>query len=365
MKIVLGVVFLLLAAATSYAAPNVSAISGQFSDDQQVVIQGSGFGQNSLNIEWLGGKNGAIESGSAGQAFSRTNWENAWGWANLAYATDQKESGVKSLKVNPDSANNWNGIMSYNLTSPVNAGGGLFISYWVRKTTSGSGQWKMLRVSGNDTVVDGSQEVVLFNWLGTGSQQLVVDPGQGNDQTTWVNDVYPTADNTWYRMDLYLKASSLNGSDGSITINRITPGSATAAQTISGLKTHLSGYSWNHVIWQNYVGNGMNNGTFWFDDVYIQNGSQARVELGDSSTWSGCTIREIQYPTSWADGSITVKLNQGRFSSGANAYLYVVDSNGNVNSNGYSVMLGTSGSGGGGTGTVSPVGNVRATKINP
>src|SRR5208282_201753 len=98
MKIVLGVVLLLLAAATSYAAPNVSAISGQISDGQQVVIQGSGFGQNSLNIEWLGGKNGAIESGTVGQAFSRTNWENNWGWANLIYANDQKESGLQSLK---------------------------------------------------------------------------------------------------------------------------------------------------------------------------------------------------------------------------------------------------------------------------
>jgi hypothetical protein len=365
MKIVLGVVLLLLAAATSYAAPNVSAISGQISDGQQVVIQGSGFGQNSLNIEWLGGKNGAIESGTVGQAFSRTNWENNWGWANLIYANDQKESGLQSLKVSPDSAVNWNGIMSYNLTSPVNAGGGLFISYWVRKITSGSGQWKMLRISGNDTVVDGSQEVVLFNWLGTGSSQLVIDPGQGNDQTTWVNDVYPTADNTWYRMDLYLQASSLNTSNGSITINRITPGSAIAAQTISGLKTHLTGYSWNHVIWQNYVGNGMTNGTFWFDDVYIQNGSQARVELGDSSTWSACTIRQIQFPTSWADGSITVQLNQGSFSSGANAYLYAVDSNGNVNSNGYPVTIGASGSGGSGTGSISQVSNVRATQITP
>jgi hypothetical protein len=42
-------------------------------------------------------------------------------------------------------------------------------------------------------------------------------------------------------------------------------------------------------------------------------------------------------------------LNQGSFSSGANAYLYAVDSNGNVNSNGYPVKLGASGSVGGGT----------------
>jgi hypothetical protein len=48
-----------------------------------------------------------------------------------------------------------------------------------------------------------------------------------------------------------------------------------------------------------------------------------------------CTHREIQIPSAWSDTSITITLNKGSFANFNSAYLYVIDADGNVNTNGY------------------------------
>jgi hypothetical protein len=58
------------------------------------------------------------------------------------------------------------------------------------------------------------------------------------------------------------------------------------------------------------------------------------VEVCDQATYSQCVNKEIQVPTSWSDGRITVRLNKGNKSQ-VGAYLYVVDSTGAANSQGY------------------------------
>jgi len=79
----------------------------------------------------------------------------------------------------------------------------------------------------------------------------------------------------------------------------------------------------------------------WFDDLYIAT-TQARVEMGNASSWAACTHREIQIPTAWSDNSITITVNQGSFQDGDAAYLFVVDAEGNV-SNGYPITIGGGG----------------------
>jgi hypothetical protein len=48
----------------------------------------------------------------------------------------------------------------------------------------------------------------------------------------------------------------------------------------------------------------------------------------------------MQIPSTWSSGQIAFKLNQGAFSNGATAYLFVIDENG-VPSPGYPITLGT------------------------
>jgi hypothetical protein len=75
---------------------------------------------------------------------------------------------------------------------------------------------------------------------------------------------------------------------------------------------------------------------WYWDEIYIDS-TQARVEVGNASTWSGCTQREIQIPSAWSSSSITITSNKGSFGSFSGKYLYVVDSSGNVNANGYAL----------------------------
>jgi len=78
---------------------------------------------------------------------------------------------------------------------------------------------------------------------------------------------------------------------------------------------------------------------FYWDELYVDI-TRARVEIGDAATWAACTHREIQIPSAWSDESITVNVNQGSFQNGQQAYLYVVDGNGQVNQQGLAVTIG-------------------------
>lgn len=86
------------------------------------------------------------------------------------------------------------------------------------------------------------------------------------------------------------------------------------------------------------------NTDIWQDDIYLSfaNG-KAQVELCDNGTWTSRTHCEIQYPTAWADGSITITGNYGSFSNGNTVYLYVVDSNGDQSPASDPILLGEEG----------------------
>ena len=74
--------------------------------------------------------------------------------------------------------------------------------------------------------------------------------------------------------------------------------------------------------------------------MYVPFTLQARVEIGDSPDWSACRHREIQVASSWSDGSIKITVNQGSFQAVETAYLFVVDSEGNVNPTGFPIVIG-------------------------
>jgi hypothetical protein len=315
------------------AAPAIASISGTVGNGQSITISGSGFGSNNNTPEFLGPY---IEQGTSGSNFSKSGWDmSKYGWSPVRFASNAAHSGSQSLETTVSPGSNWNGEFTYHLPNPVGPGEKLFVSWWAKYNGGTNGQWKMLRLSGNDTVVDGTQEMVFFNWLSS-SRQLVVDPGTGNDQTFWPgSNVYPGGDNRWYRMDVYIEASSAGSGNGVAHVTRYD-GSSVSNFTANSLRTHTSsGNTYSHVIFQNYIGNGISGSVnIWLDDLYIQN-SQARVELCDSSSWSGRHHCEIQAHSSWADGSIRSVVNTGSFTNGQTTYVYVVDGSGNVNSSGY------------------------------
>jgi len=64
-------------------------------------------------------------------------------------------------------------------------------------------------------------------------------------------------------------------------------------------------------------------GSYNYDDVYMSY-TQARVEIGNQSTFSACTKRELQIPTIWTNTSISLTANPGSFADGEQAYLLLL-----------------------------------------
>jgi hypothetical protein len=74
------------------------------------------------------------------------------------------------------------------------------------------------------------------------------------------------------------------------------------------------------------------------DDIYIDD-TYARVFLGDSINFSGCNKKEMQIPTAWSGNLISISPHLGVFQGKPEAFLYVVDANGQANSQGLRVNL--------------------------
>jgi hypothetical protein len=152
----------------------------------------------------------------------------------------------------------------------------------------------------------------------------------------------------WFQMQWeYKDSSAANVEDGQVRFTNLFPDRAeriyVAMEDGYALRTAtypdpVSTPKFGYLIENATSGQGVT--TYW-DDIYIDNG-WSRVELGNASTYDTCTHREMLIPTTWSDTSITATVNTGTFSENDSAYIYVVDSDGNVNGNGYSVVIGES-----------------------
>ena len=148
-----------------------------------------------------------------------------------------------------------------------------------------------------------------------------------------------TLDQTSSTVELIVQASTYGNKDGELTV--LYDCDEAGSGTIMTRDSTDSDY-----MVMNYVIHGVlaNKGSWdpawstsnrmWADDVYLDT-TWARVMVGDASTWSGCTHKEMQVPSAWSGSSITITVHEGDFSSFSGKYVYVVDSEGRVNSNGY------------------------------
>lgn len=320
-----------------YGAPSISSISGTPVDNSNITISGLSFGTGPSEVEFLGGASGNIESGTTGSNFSCTDW-NIDGDFNIPiYSTSQKHSGSKSLYCNPTSEN-WNSILTYHLPTAITSSSRIFISAWYRWNYTGEGQWKMLRLETSNTVVDGSNELVFFDY--PGELQVCVDPDTVG-YTGMYNVVPHDTLNSWFRMDFIVTGGV---SSGIVTVAKYIPDVSRATSTLNPYPTHRSGSAWNYAVFQNYAGtgggySGITAANIYIDDIYVSSGSFARVEIGNASTYSSCSHLEIQPPSSWSSTSITVKVNRGSFGTSDSAYLFIIDSDGNP-STGYPITFG-------------------------
>jgi hypothetical protein len=87
---------------------------------------------------------------------------------------------------------------------------------------------------------------------------------------------------------------------------------------------------WTRINFYNSWFNGGGLARYWFDDIYIQFGSQARVILGNAPTYELSTKLAMLKPTTWSDNSITATVSTGTFAPLDNVYLFIIKADGEV-----------------------------------
>jgi hypothetical protein len=195
-----------------------------------------------------------------------------------------------------------------------------YSTFWIMlsaPTTAGGKFWRVwsdihedniwLATGGSDTMVRGSSE-----------SQRCIPPAD----TQW-GSPDSIGSGVWHRIEIWMDDSPTEFTVWMDCAQQWTHANWVPVPWYSGVHT----WAFGHMI--NDSAGGHN-----FDDAYFSN-TRARVEVGNASTWSGCTHREVQIPTAWSGSSITIGMNGGSFSDLTDQYLYVVNRYGHVNQDGY------------------------------
>lgn len=331
-SMIAGAILCSLAGSLASAAPTVSSVSGTLSSGQTVTISGSGFGskpqaQPVLWDDFEGGVSGQLVTGQAAKA---GRWDSGTGSDMVTYSTTKPRTGKQSAFHNFMSTQN--ASLAKNMTFDR-----LYMDFWMLVEYSGnkSRNFKPWRFYG-----DSDRLQLDYVWLCNGQLTNRVQENAGWSQGDWGGDTYKN--NTWMHVQLIYSQSSPGVANGTI---RHYVDSKKHGLDSGAIVTQMKAAQFDQIrIGHYWAKDGISDcpsnpgSRVYVDDVYIDT-SWARVELGNASTYAASTQREIQVPSSWADGKISVKFNPGKFSSGSTAYLYVTDANNNT-SPGIAIKIG-------------------------
>lgn len=328
--------------------PSISSVSGTLEQGQSIVISGSDFGTKSpaAPLWWddFEAHTDGVDVGGLSPVHGSTTWSagNVGGSAIDPIITSANQRTAKSTRsalIDHDPhLNNWTGFISAALGG-IGNGGKLY--YFFRH-----------RLSKNGNYSDNFKPFVV--WTGAGTNLYIGYSTPGDDlRTDATARSAPGAIFAGIGQDDVLDVWA--GYEEEI-------GVATSGGTCRGwvhLPTSIT-QVWNDQSMSSTVPSGESytdfdfgdyhntfNYIFNIDDCYLDN-TFARVMVGDATTWAGCAKKEICIPSAWSSTEITATLRHDAFADDATVYLYVVDSGGNVNSDGFEITLG--GSGGGSTG---------------
>ncbi len=263
------------------------------------------------------------------------------------YSNLQPHSGSMSFRQNwGSSARQANG-MGWASPTISNPSTSFYISFWmflpsaqdVPGTNNPDGpNWKEWWLSANDvfasdfgfqTITNSLPGEMDFGWI-DGSM----------DRASAGYRSCPFTKGRWARFDVYIVGSTT--SSGAIKSWFTDPSKARYLWSSANGKTldSANATGWKYLHFPGYGRYDTNSNTY-YDDIYVATGpgAQARVEIGNQPTYAACTNLAVATVSSWSSTSITATVRSGSFSSGS-AYLYVIDSDGVANTNGYPITLG-------------------------
>jgi len=377
----------MFASSPGLSAPTISGYSGSVVEGDYITISGSNFGTGATILcydNFDSYANGTTISYAGGPAFPLMfgTWDDDQINGNNYVDVDntQSISGSNSARFRNIMASEGTGGSQVRVeffSSPL--ANEFYTRYWRREHAIYNGELWDGRDSGGTAQINYKQ---WYTWSSSAIQPYCVAACGQNVRLQWVyggminpdsawrwgtqgccrnsgdpvyyvfhtGPTWPQAIHTWVYYEWYVKTETTPTSNDGIGAQWIN---CVAKNYVTGINdcTDNSPSGYNYIAQWNYgnqIGGGAydphwpysNLDEFWSntDDFYCAT-SRARVELGNASTWSACTRRDICPHTSWG-ATITVLVQTPHFVTDDDAWIYVIDSDGNPNASGYHVIIG-------------------------
>jgi hypothetical protein len=324
-RLIIFVVLIVISVSVSYSAPSISSINKAPIHGSSFVISGTDFGAhsdyNEGSFSWMSFSpicakfkdfdDNSLTSG--GWSFAVDNVNTDW---TLSTTSGRTNSVYHGYRVCNNEALRYDALQ-YTM-SKYDAAEQMFCSFWFRMGVGDGG--KIWRIYGN------AGNIYVGHDPGEGRQISGFSTIGGTAQWTSV-DSYSN-DGSWQRVDIWIDTAT-----NTFTVFMDGVQQWTKSDWLSG---DLDGDT--HTL---DIGHMIEAGddTYEFDDIFVDY-TQARVELCTGSTWAAKGACEIQPPTAWGTTSISLIANTGgTFSIDDTSYIYVVKSDGTVNSDGYETTI--------------------------
>ncbi len=334
----LAVLFVLVPAAAA-AQPVIGNASGQMVPGATVTITGTNFGAGGQLLSW-----DDFERGSNGTTIHNVapvvgpNWTNMIPTNPARYSNERSNSGSMSAKISWETYS----ICAFGTTN-IGAQRSIYMTFWRYHDPSNP---TLAPTYNHKTAYFYGPANELNQWLPfmipAGTQgwasQLQNQPGR---IYYWNGPTYAQTTYNWGRWETFINYdTSLATNDGYVEdwyncVRYVSSANQDLSNTEggNGVEDIRIGHMFQGYENMDYVRS-------YIDDVYIST-SRARVELGNASTFTACTLREILVPQSWGSSVITATMRYNRFTPGSQAWLFVVDANGTPSA-GRQVTLGGS-----------------------
>jgi len=308
------------------AAPSISSVNGICSKGQSVTIYGSAFGshpkESDTSLGYLPRYWDDFETGTVNTSVGHWDYGNSHAGVVMntsnnrtgsTYCAEQVRGEAKNASLNHrgDASKTTLYLYCWRNFEPYNPAEATNFKTWRVYPSSVTNDFLFM--------IDNADRANLGTFYG------IENSGGAQHQND--SDLGADAINSWHLYEIYISASPSTfhlWRDGRLICDA----------------HDMTWGTWNayRIVFDQYCNGTSRTDKTYTDDTYISF-TQARVMIGDASTFSGSTHREIQIPTAWSDNSIIVNINQGSYTSGTTAYLYVVDANGDVNTNGYPITI--------------------------
>lgn len=352
-SLTIGLVLILWTSLQAYAQPVITSVSGNATHGSTITITGSGFGtKNPVKpLIWADFEDGTL---SANSSFSRVALAPPNSCMSISTSGQELHSSYSSAaQPNKSGVGKCAGNLNVDVDTPS-----VYYYVFVRRKYDHANWWNLNGVGNYKffwpaQVPGGSGRQIIINCWGSNPQcetRIGVQGGSGSSGdplrrtnygcyggTENCSTVQPPVQ-VWGREEYILKDGDVNVANGTwqFILSGVTHLDR-RGDYLTRKDSTLFGTIYIHNFWTNdpppldaYA---------LMDDFYVDT-TWSRVMIGDQNTFSASTRREIQLPETWSDTSITIQVNAGSFSSLGGAYLYVVDANGQVNQQGYSLCSG-------------------------